>query len=730
MRLLIVDEDAVVRRDVANHLEHQGVSVTAVATMAAALEAVDRTTFTAAILSLALPDGSGLEILRTLRTHGAPTHVIVLSGAASVADRVQALELGADDYVMKPFFVRELTARVLAVGRRQIASTDRLLVYGTLAIDLASRTVTLDGVERVLTAMEFDLLAFLAARPGHAFSREELLGSVWHSSGDWQQESTVTEHMRRLRAKIESDPHDPHLLQTVRGIGYRFDPSDADQPDEPSTPFSPPPALVPGTFVLVDGKVVHADETAVEMFGATSETELLGRDELELVAPQSITALRARRVARAAGFSPGSQIVAIRSPDGTDAYVELSSAWIEWDHQPALTKTMALSQDPGAGLRHIVTGVVSEMSDAVIVTDPHFHIRSWNDAAQRFYGWAEHEVIGRRVDDVLRIIGPDGVQEAARQTMDEKGRWFGELSVIARDGARVNVSCSSSVVRDDIGKPVFVVGVHRLVVVSPRVAAPPPPSATRTDEGAIRRGFDDNEFRASFQPVVALRHQTVVAVEASTRWDHPALGLVTPAQLVDASEHVAAMVEVERMTFEQACRETAAWHRAGTDLDLAVHLSNAQLAELRLFDDIAATLADSGLDPHALWLEVTETALVEDLELAAHILQRLAQLGTRVAVDNFGIGWASLAYLKELPVHALKIDRHFVADVADDFQDAAIIRSILALGKELDLVVIADGVDTAAQHGALLELGCRFGQGALFGPPVPAADILPESAHT
>ncbi len=224
-----------------------------------------------------------------------------------------------------------------------------------------------------------------------------------------------------------------------------------------------------GVFIVADGRVVSANQVAVEMFGVATEAELIGQDELELVAPQSITALRARQDARAAGFSPGSQIVAIRSPDGTDAYVELSSAWSEWNGEPALTKTMRLSIDLGAGLRQIVTGVVSEMSDAVIVTDPHFHVRSWNTAAQRLYGWAEHEVVGRRIDDVLQLVGPESTLAAAKQMLDESGRWYGTLSVIARDGSQVEVSCTSTVVRDDDGNASFVVGVHR-----PRCPRPNP----------------------------------------------------------------------------------------------------------------------------------------------------------------------------------------------------------------------------------------------------------------
>ncbi len=720
MRVLIVDHDSVSRRDVDSHLEQEGFAVTTAPTVAAAVEELNRATFDVALLGLKLHDGSGLEILRMLRTRGTPIHVIVLSQEAREDVRVKALELGADDFVVKPFFVRELTARVQAVQRRETHAKDRLLVYGPVAIELASRRVTLDNTPVNLTTLEFDLLAFLAARPGHAFSREELLRFVWKSSANWQRESTVTEHVRRLRAKIERDPDQPRLLQTVRGTGYRFDPAAADPPDPVSSTAADEPEPVEGSFVVVDGRIVQADEGAVEMLGVAREAELLGRDALELVAPQSLTTALARGEAHAAGFSPGTQIVAIRSPDGTDTYVEFSSSPTEWNGQPATVNTIRLRMDPGAALRHIVTGVVSEMSDAVIVTDQHFRIRSWNDAAVRFYGWPEDRVLGRRIENVLRFVGDDGAFTAARQTLDERGRWFGELSLIARDGSPVNVSCTSTVVRNDMGEAVLVVGVHRLVVAPPNIVA----TATVTaDEAAIRAAIAHEEIDAYYQPIVALRDQSVVAVEASARWNHPDLGPVTPTDLIDPAEHITAIVEADRVTFERACQQTAIWRRTGLELGVAIHLSNAQLANAELFDDMVATLATSRLDPHALWLEVTETALVEDLELAADLLHRLDAFGVRVAVDNFGIGWASLAYLKQLPVHALKIDQHFVAGVLDDHQANSITQSILALGQELGLTVIAVGVDTAAQHAALQALGCELGQGLFYGPPTSAGAL-------
>jgi DNA-binding response OmpR family regulator len=234
VRLLLVEDDVAVRRLVTDRLERQGVTVTATTTVAAAVTEVHHGAFDVAILDLTLPDGSGLDVLQALRDLGSSTHVTVLSGAGSEIARVEALNLGADDYVVKPFFVRELTARILAVQRRQESARSAGLQYGPLVIDLTAREVTLNGSPVHLTTKEFDLLAYMAAQPRHIFTRDELLRSVWHSSADWQQDSTVTEHIRRLRLKIEVDPLNPRLLRTARGAGYRFDPPVV--PSEPSAP--------------------------------------------------------------------------------------------------------------------------------------------------------------------------------------------------------------------------------------------------------------------------------------------------------------------------------------------------------------------------------------------------------------------------------------------------------------------------------------------------------------
>ncbi len=176
------------------------------------------------VLDVSLPDLSGLDLLRQFRIVG-DVPVIMLSGRGDEADRVAGLESGADDYVVKPFYPRELAARVRSLLRRSGARTrPSVLEFDELTIDTASRQALLHGLPVELTAREFDLLEFLASAPRQAFSRAQLLQRVWGSSSAWQQESTVTEHVRRIRRKLGVEADQSRWIATVRGFGYRFEP--------------------------------------------------------------------------------------------------------------------------------------------------------------------------------------------------------------------------------------------------------------------------------------------------------------------------------------------------------------------------------------------------------------------------------------------------------------------------------------------------------------------------
>ena len=224
VRVLVVDDDEPVRILLRRYLTLEGYDVVDVADGPAALQAIRTAPPDVLLLDVVMPGEDGFDILAALRqTSNVP--VIMVSGRDDVADRVMGLRLGADDYVVKPFSPMELTARIASLLRRSPSSgRGPLLRYDGLEIDRAGRSVKADGREIEMPAREFDLLAFLAASPGTVFSRDELLDQVWDSSSEWQDVSTVTEHVRRIRRRIEPDPDQPRWIRTARGAGYRFEP--------------------------------------------------------------------------------------------------------------------------------------------------------------------------------------------------------------------------------------------------------------------------------------------------------------------------------------------------------------------------------------------------------------------------------------------------------------------------------------------------------------------------
>lgn len=221
--VLVVDDEPMVREVLTRYLEHDGFEVVEAADGDDAVAKLDAVEPDLVLLDLMLPKRHGLEVLRHARMTG-DVPVILLTALGDEQDRVAGLELGADDYVVKPFSPREVAARVRSVLRRATPPAGPSSIeFGDIAMDTGRRLVERAGSSVELTRLEFDLLAYLATKPGQVVSRDELLESVWESSSQWQDPATVTVHVRRLRQKLEEDPSAPRHLLTVYGVGYRFE---------------------------------------------------------------------------------------------------------------------------------------------------------------------------------------------------------------------------------------------------------------------------------------------------------------------------------------------------------------------------------------------------------------------------------------------------------------------------------------------------------------------------
>jgi len=240
----------------------------------------------------------------------------------------------------------------------------------------------------------------------------------------------------------------------------------------------------------------------------------------------------------------------------------------------------------------------------------------------------------------------------------------------------------------------------------------------------LRRALEQQELRVYYQPVHDLRSSRLIGVEALLRWQHPERGLVAPGEFIPIAERTGLIAEIDAWVMEQACRQMCRWQADGVTLSfVAVNVSSRLFARRELYQQVAKVLHDTGLDPAFLELEVTESAVMEDPEVALEQLHRLRELGLRLAIDDFGTGYSSLLRLKRLPVQKLKIDQGFVAGLPWDEDDAAIVRVIIALAQSMGMQVHAEGIEQVEQARFLLEQQCDLGQGYWFGRPMPAQQL-------
>ena len=248
-------------------------------------------------------------------------------------------------------------------------------------------------------------------------------------------------------------------------------------------------------------------------------------------------------------------------------------------------------------------------------------------------------------------------------------------------------------------------------------------TARQRTETELREALRRGEFYLVYQPILCLETGELISLEALVRWQHPTRGLVSPAEFIPVAEDSGLIVPVGAWVLREACRE-----RMKADLppevSVSVNLSAKQLIQPDLIQEVAAVLSETGLSARQLKLEVTESAIIENRDLATAHLLELRALGVQVVMDDFGTGYSSLSHLHSLPIQLLKIDRSFVSQMEADEASLAIVRAILSLAQSLNLPVVAEGIETQAQAAVLQSLGCPYGQGYLFAKPLPLGEIV------
>ena len=262
-------------------------------------------------------------------------------------------------------------------------------------------------------------------------------------------------------------------------------------------------------------------------------------------------------------------------------------------------------------------------------------------------------------------------------------------------------------------------GKARAMIFTPEMAATAPDRLKL--ETDFRRGLERGEFTVYYQPKVSLETGRTESLEALVRWNHPEKGLVSPTVFIPFAEETGLIEPLGKIILDTACKDAASWQSSG--VIMAVNLSPVQFRNPDLIEEVREALATSGLDPKYLELEITESAVLGDVEATIEMLNSLKALGVRLAIDDFGTGYSNLSHLKHYDVDVIKIDQSFVRGghpSSEDLSDGAIVEAVIAMAKALDLHVVAEGVETQTHAQQLHELGCDLGQGYFFSKPVPS----------
>ena len=250
--------------------------------------------------------------------------------------------------------------------------------------------------------------------------------------------------------------------------------------------------------------------------------------------------------------------------------------------------------------------------------------------------------------------------------------------------------------------------------------------------GQIRSALDNDEFSLHYQPLIDIQSSRVTGAEALLRWDHPVEGTVMPQRIIPVAEQLGMITSITNWVLVTALRQCRQWTRDGVSIPVSVNVSARSFQNPRLLEKIEWALEEAGVGGECLEIEITEATLMQDLDRAAEVLNRLSDAGVSIAIDDFGTGYSSLSYLKRLPIHTLKIDQSFIIDVAFDQQDIAIVRSIIDLGHNLGYKVVAEGVENSMAWDMLDSLGCDTAQGFHISKPLPDnhfSDWLSASGH-
>lgn len=534
-------------------------------------------------------------------------------------------------------------------------------------------------------------------------------------------------------------------------------------------------ATTPEGFWMIDPetkKTMDVNPSLCEMMGYTKE-EMIGRSPLDFVDEKNGRSLK-QQLALVKTTSHRNYEVTLKTKSGDNLYARFTSTTL-WDDPKTKEPSMAFAfvSDISGIKRHeeelyrqghydIVTGLpnrrlLTQHIDALISSEQPFvvllldldNFKLYNDSSGHAFGDRILQTIADKLSHVVKATGgllarPGGdefvvvLREEREKTADTGNRFMEAVtSLSAVDGIELFLSASAGAAfypADGIDHAQLLKnadlamyeaksrGKGRLCFFSQEMEQK---SIRHLDlANRLRKAFTKEEFVIHYQPQVLPTTGRIVGVEALLRWQPEEGPLIPPGEFIPTLEETGLIVPVGKWALRAACHHATKWHAAGYPVRISVNLSARQFQEADLATTVKSVLAETGLDPSLLCLEITESLLLDNMAQIAKRISTLTSLGVSFSIDDFGTGYSSLSYLQRLPIREVKIDRAFVKDLPDNAGDLVIVKTIVAMAKSLGLLTVAEGVENEDQETVLAGLGIDYAQGFLYSRPVPEGEVV------
>ncbi|MDT4968257.1 MAG: hypothetical protein QOJ64_2994 [Acidobacteriota bacterium] len=684
-RILIADDDQQIR-DVLVELLGDDFDCDAVSSAEEALAVLPTKSFDLVLSDIMMGGITGLEMVPQVLELAPDTVVIMISGEQNIESAIQALRVGAFDYITKPFDLRHVEAAVNRALEHADLRRSKRYYENFLEAIVKERTIELDKANQTLRVLiKASPLAIFALDPDHNVS-------IWNPAAEkmfgWSEAEALNSPLQIIPEDQEEDFRSRYaaILQGKARSNYET------------------------RRRRKDGSLVEVNvwtATLLDQDGTVNGVMAIAED------------ITARKQAEARIHYLAYNDTLTDLPNRVSFEERLTEAVSQAEKSTKPLAVMFLSLDRFKKFNDTLGHLIGDQL-----------LRRVAERLSTFVG--DKDVIAcftsdefaflltsvRDADDSAEVArGLAGVLEAPFQIEDQELYVTASIGIglYPEDGADAQSLLKNS------GAALYRAkrqGGNNYQFYTPdlneralkRLAL----------ENQLRWAIERKEFRVYYQPQVRIDTGQIVGMEALVRWEHPELGLVSPAEFIPLAEDTGLISPIGEWVMRTACAQTKAWHECGfNSLHVSVNLSPRQFQQSDLLLVIERMLAETGLDPAFLELEVTESSVMKNAEAAIGTLRELKAMGIKISIDDFGSGYSSLSYLKHLPIDILKIDQSFVRDMTSDPRDAAIVMAIIQLAHSLDLTVNAEGVETDEQLRFLRLLRCDEMQGFLFCRPLP-----------